>query len=472
MMSHRVAGAPLDFSALRSELAVPGDFSADVAAEAQAAAGAPVMTGPDRQDLPLVTIDPRGSKDLDQAMHLAADGDGYLVSYAIADVAAFVRPGGALDEETHRRGETYYFPDARVPLHPPVLSEGAASLLPGQTRPAALWQIHVGADGAIGAVDIARATVRSVAQLDYVGVQADLEAGRMHPSIALLPKIGEVLAARMRARHAIDLDLPEQDVEQVDGAWTVTLRTQSPVEKHNAQISLLTGMAAAAIMLKGGYGILRTVPTPDPGAVATIRRAARALGVDWPDGAEPSDVLAGLDRSNPKHVALIEHAAALLRGSGYTPFDGAPPKDSGHAGIGAPYAHVTAPLRRLVDRYGTEICLAQQAGQPVPDWVRQYLEQLPGAMAGADKLAHLVDRAVVDMTEAWLLQDRIGQTFPATVIDADEKAATIVVDQPAVRARCDGANLPVGQRITARLVSADVATRSVRFQVANATNGE
>jgi exoribonuclease R len=225
-------------------------------------------------------------------------------------------------------------------------------------------------------------------------------------------------------------------------------------------------MCAAKLMLDAGYGILRTVASPEPGAIDSLKRAARALGVDWPDGAAPGDVLSKLDRTNGKHVAFIEHAVALLRGAGYTTFDKTPPEQPLHAGIAAPYAHVTAPLRRLVDRYGSEVCLAAHAKQPIPQWVLDRMPQLPEEMADADRRAHEVDRAVVDMTEAWLLSSRVGQDFAATVIDAERNSGTIVVDDPAVRARCDGANLPVGQQVTVRLLEADVQKRSVRFQLA------
>jgi exoribonuclease R len=223
-------------------------------------------------------------------------------------------------------------------------------------------------------------------------------------------------------------------------------------------------MCAARIMLDHRHGILRTLPSPDPGAVRTLRTAARALGIAWPDGAAPGDVLAGLDRGNPHHVALIEHATTLLRGAGYTQFVDALPALQTHAGIGAPYAHVTAPLRRLVDRYASELCVALHAGTPVPAWVDERLPALPDLMHDADHRAHQLDRAVVDATEAWLLHDRIGEVFDAVVMDADEHAATIMLDEPAVRARCAGAELPVGDRIRATLVSADVATRDVRFE--------
>jgi exoribonuclease R len=463
MVSHRVAGAPLDFAALRTELEVPGDFDAGVLADAEQAARSVRLPDDDATDIPFVTIDPAGSRDLDQAVHIARADDHFDVSYAIADVATFVAAGSPLDGAARARGETLYFPDARVPLHPTVLSEGAASLLPGQIRPAVLWRIRLDATGKVVDVQVGRARVRSRRQLDYETTQRELDGGRADDAIALLPHVGKLRIALARSRHAIDLDLPEQQVTKNGDAWTLTSRGPLPVEKYNAEISLLTGMCAARLMLDGGIGILRTVPDPDPGAIARLRRVAHALNVPWHRHASPGDVLATLDRGNPHQVAVIEHAAMLLRGSAYVPFSGTAPEHGGHAGVGAPYAHVTAPLRRLVDRFGTEICLALYEHRAVPVWVTDAFPTLPDQMARADHLAHAVDRAVVDATEAWLLRDRVGSLFHAIVIDADDRAGTVLLDRPAVRARCDGAGLPVGEAITVRLVEADVATRTVRF---------
>lgn len=463
-MTHRIAGAPLDFAALRIELEVPGDFDSSALTQAERAATNVRLPDEDATDIPFVTIDPAGSRDLDQALHIAREDDGFLVSYAIADVGSFVEPETSLDAETRRRGETLYFPDVRVPLHPPVLSEGAASLLPGQIRPAVLWRMALDASGAVTSVQVIRARVRSTAQLDYAGVQRAIDAGSPPGPVEALVDVGTRRLALARARHAINLDLPEQSVEpDGPGGWTLALRTTLPVERYNAEISLMTGMCAASMMLAGGFGLLRTVPPPDAGAVATLRRAATALGITWPDGAAPGDVLDSVDRSDPRHVAFIDHAVALLRGSGYTSFDGSAPAQPQHSGIGAPYAHVTAPLRRLVDRFGSEICLALHAGTAIPEWVRRAVPGLPAQMQHADQRAHQADRAVVDATEAWLLRDRVGEQFDAVVIDADERAGTVVLDEPAVRARCSGADLPVGDRIRVRLVTADVERREVRF---------
>ncbi|HSU11463.1 MAG TPA: RNB domain-containing ribonuclease, partial [Pseudonocardia sp.] len=337
-----MAGAPLDFSGLRVELDVPGDFSSQAVACAQAAAQAVRLPDLDRTDLELVTVDPPGSMDLDQALHIAPCDHGYRVSYAIADVASFVPPASVLDSELQVRGETIYFPDARVPLHPTVLSEGAASLLPGQVRPAVLWQFDLDGFGEVTKVDVRRARVRSRARLDYAGVQASFEAGHPHAAVRLLPEVGALRLALARQRHAINLDLPAQEVERAGSSWTLRYRAPLPVESYNAEISLMTGMSAAQLMLRGGFGILRTVPPADSQTIDELRRIAPALGVAWPAGAAPGDVLAGLSRADSRQVAFLDHAASLLRGAAYVAFDGQPPEQPLHAGIGAPYAHATA----------------------------------------------------------------------------------------------------------------------------------
>ncbi|BDH58169.1 hypothetical protein MTP03_31080 [Tsukamurella sp. PLM1] len=315
-----------------------------------------------------MTIDPPGSKDLDQAVHIAADGDGYLVHYAIADVGALVAPGGALEAETRRRGQTMYLPDGSVPLHPRSLSEGVGSLLPGQDRAAALWEIRIDAAGEVASATVARALVRSRAQLDYAGVQADFDAGRVHPSIALLAEVGKLRQAWGRVHGAVDLRLPAQEAVQGPDGWTLRIEPRTDFDAYNAQISLLTGVCAATIMIDAGIGLLRTLPAAPADAVADLRRTAAALGADWPQGVGVGDFLAGLDVETPQGLAVMSDATRLLRGSGYTAFGAgaALPDDHAHAGVGAPYAHVTAPLRRTADRYATEVCLAACAGTPIP----------------------------------------------------------------------------------------------------------
>src|SRR5215207_3030743 len=182
----RTGAAIPSFVAVRKELALPdlsdsATFPPQVQAEAERTAARHAFAArEDATDLPLVTIDPPGAVDLDQALLVQRTARGFTVDYAISDLTAFVRPDSQLDLEAQRRGQTLYLPDSKVPLHPPVLSDGAASLLPGQVRPAVLWTIDLDADGQPVDVRLRRALVRSTARLDYEGVDADIAAGRPH----------------------------------------------------------------------------------------------------------------------------------------------------------------------------------------------------------------------------------------------------------------------------------------------------
>ncbi|HVW40895.1 MAG TPA: RNB domain-containing ribonuclease [Amycolatopsis sp.] len=463
--SHSAKG---DFARLRAEFELPESFPAEVLAEAESVAMDPPEPEPAREDatgLPLVTIDPPGAKDLDQAMVIERRRDGFRLYYAIADLGAFVAPAGPVDREARRRGQTLYLPDGNVPLHPPVLSEGVASLLPGEVRPAVLWTIDVDAGGEPTTTRVRRALVRSTEQFDYDTVQAALEAGEPHPSIAALPELGRLRRDLAVGRGAVELQLPEQAIGgDVGDGWMLGMRPRNDVDAWNAEMSLLTGRVAASIMIDAEVGVLRTLPDPDDDSVGWLRRSAQALGIDWPAHRSVSELLAGLDPTLPESMALYTCSTRLLRGAGYTAFEGGLPPSTTHAGIGAPYAHVTAPIRRLVDRFATEICLAVSAGLPVPEWVRAALPELPVLMSASDTLAARVERACIDQVEAWMLAERIGGTFEAVVLRAEEARAEILVEDPPVMGRCTGANLPEGERITVRLTGVDVTKRKVSFE--------
>jgi exoribonuclease R len=439
-------------AAIRAEAGVPPEFPAEVEADAEASAGR-VPAG-ERVDLPFLTIDPPGSRDLDQAIHIERHGDGHRVRYAIADVSVFTDPGGPLDRETHARGVTVYAPDAKAPLYPPVLSEGVASLLPGQWCPAVLWTLDLDGDGELAETMVGRAQVRSSGQYTYGDIPAAFHE--------LLREVGERRLALERERGGVRLNVPEQEVVHEGEAWTVRYRVPLASEELNAQISLLTGMAAAELMLRAGTGILRTQPPPDERDMARLRRQARALGVKWPDATTYPEFVRALDPSRPAHAALMQEAAGIGRGAGYVAFDGTPPAEPRHFAIAASYAHATAPLRRLQDRYVSECCLAACAGVPPPDWVRAALPSLPSEMAAGVRRAQAVERGVVDLVEAMLLQGREGERFDAVVIDD----GLVQLRDPAVRARLEKGCPKPGAEVTVRLDRADPDRRQVAFSAA------
>lgn len=455
--------------AIKREQKLPEAFSPEVEAAAAQAAAAPRLPELDRSDLALVTIDPPGAMDLDQALHVERRGDGYRVHYAIADVAAFVVAGDTIDLEAHRRGETLYGADAKVPLHPKALSEGAASLLPGELRPALLWTMDLDATGEGIELDVRRARVRSRARHDYAGLQAGIDAGKADPMWEVLREIGTLRKQREQNRGGISLPLPEQEMDERAGRWTLAYRARHPVEDWNEQISLLTGMAAAHLMLKAGIGLLRTLPPPQVWMIERLRRSARALRLDWPADMAYQDFIRSLDPTDPKAIAMMVTCTSLLRGAAYLAFDGALPENAGHWALASEYTHVTAPLRRLVDRYTGEICLSLCAGQKVPDWVMAALPGLPATMQTSGQRAGRFERAVIDLAEAVALAPRVGETFQGSIVELekDKTRGIAMLRELAIEGPVQAAApLPLGEEIALRLVEADSVRRAVRFEPA------
>ena len=460
------------FADLRDTLDIPLGFPDDVLADAETSARSPRLPDADETAIEFVTIDPPESMDLDQALHLERRGDGYRVRYAIADVAAFVTPGGPMDREAHARGQTLYAPDRNVRLYPPRLSEDAGSLLPGETRPALLWTMDLDSSGEGTAVEVRRALVRSREKLSYAGVQRTIDDGSASEAHQLLREVGLLRQERERRQGGIDLGIPEQEVERDADGYTLRFRGLLPVEGWNAQISLLTGQAAAELMLDARIGVLRTLPEADAQAVDRLRRTAKALGIDWPAQVSYAEVIRTLDRAEPAHAAFLVESTVLLRGSGYEAFAGDLPKHPVHAGVGAAYAHTTAPLRRLVDRYVGEVCVAVCADTEVPGWVTTALPQLPETMETSNRRAQQYEAGIISTVEAAVLQHRVGELFDAVVVEVDERdgGGTVQLVQPAVTAHCAG-DLPLGERVRVRLALADVARRQVRFDLAPARAG-
>ncbi len=448
-------------AALRESVDAPVEFPDDVLAEAEASTAPPPEL--DLRDVPFATLDPEGSRDLDQAFHLERRGSGYAVRYAIADVPGFVRPGGAVDAEARRRGQTLYAADGSIPLHPRVLSEDRASLLPGVDRPALVWTLDLDAAGIVERSRLERALIRSRAQLDYVTTQAAIDRGEGGPT-DLLPEIGALRIEQERRRGGASLNLPDEEVVRTaDGGYAIERRHPLPVEEWNAQLSLMTGMAAASLMIDAEIGILRTMPQPDERAFDAFRVQTTALGRPWTEG-RYGDYLRGLDRSDPQTLPILSAAASLFRGAGYVTFDGARPDEIEQAAIGAPYAHATAPLRRLVDRWSLTICLAAAQGRPVPAWARESLDEIPGLMQASGQRASQLDSATVSRVEAALVTPLIGSTVTATVVELRGDRAIVQLAEPAVTASAPvPAGSAPGTAVGLRVVGADIATGEVEF---------
>src|SRR6476619_8633826 len=176
-------------------------------------------------------------------------------------------------------------------------------MLPDQVRPALLWTIHVDETGEGTEVHVERARVRSRAKLDYAGVQQAIEDGSADETLQVLRELGELRLAREAARGGISLPLPEQEVDIEGDQWSLAFRSLIPAESWNAQISLLTGFAAASLMVYARVGLLRTLPPPDPRDIQRLHRVARALHLDWPAEQLYPDFVRSLDSRKPAEAA-------------------------------------------------------------------------------------------------------------------------------------------------------------------------
>ena len=455
--------------AIRTRCGIPDAFPAEVEAAArEAATRAPGSGGGrDARDIPFVTLDPAGSTDLDQAYALAADGDDIVLSYAIADVGFFVDRGGVIEAEALRRGTTVYLPGSRVPQYPTVLSEHAASLLPDGDRPAVLLTVRVALDGATTLQRAEHALIRSRSKFAYE-TATPLDLG------PLLPEVARRVAAAEVARGAARIEFPEQEViadAGAPGGLRLALRGRNECEDQNSALSLAANLAVADVMLAHGVGVFRVMPEPDERELTALRHSAAALGISWPVTTSLRDLQRTLDGTEPKQAAFLLAARRAGGGATYAvlsssadPFTTTAPW---HAAIAAPYAHATAPLRRLADRYVLDTVCAISAGVPLP--------ALPAGLAQimerAESVASKVDRAAIDLVEAVMLAPRVGEVFDAAVIDSSHDGAQVQLASPPVRARVRLArrHAQPGARVRLRLVSVDLGADQLVFEDADAT---
>ena len=446
-------------SAIREEFRVPENFPPEVLAAAERAAARPPGEHVDRTERNFVTLDPASSTDLDQAFAIERSGRDLILHYAIADVDWFVEDGGPIDAEAWRRGTTLYLPDGKAGLYPPVLSEGAASLLPAGPRPAVIFIVRVAADGGVRLDGVERAVIHSRAKLAYDAVRdSDLPEGFAELS-------GRIRDAERR-RGAARVDPPEQEVARhADGRFELVFRPRLISEARNAALSLATNMAVADALYASHTGLFRVMAEPEGRDVARLRQTARAFRIDWPAKQALVDFQRGLSPDDASQAALMLAIRRAGRGASYKPWRA--DKLPWHAAMAATYAHATAPLRRLADRYVVRAALAVANGQPVPEPAAAAFEKLPPVMARAEALGGQIERAVIDLAEAVMLAERVGESFPAIVTDSDERGARIQLRDLPVVARIADTGFEPGRALDVRLTAVNVARRSIGFQSAD-----
>lgn len=441
---------------IRSQFGVPATFPAGVLAEAQLAVDHPISGHADWTGRSFVTLDPATSTDLDQAFVVERSGADLILYYAITDVGCFVSPDGALDVEAWKRGTTIYMPDGKASLYPGLLSEGAASLLPDVDRPAVVFIVRIDPAGKSSLDGAVRAVVRSRAKLAYETVKpADLPVD--------FAELSRRIEQAEDARGAARVDAPEQElVLGAAGRFTLDFRPQTDAERQNASLSLAANLAIADALLAHRTGLFRVMAEPDERSVHRLRHSAKALGLVWPKDMSLKAFARDLDSANPRHAAFQAAVRRAGPRASYAPYQ--PGVVPWHSAMAATYAHATAPLRRLADRYVIEAALAIANGQAVAEELGMIFQRLPAVMAKAEEKAGQIDRAVLDLAESVVLEGREGSRFIAVVTDVDERGARIQLSDPAVIARIDAKDATPGDTICVQLMNVDVAHRQKSFE--------
>lgn len=451
------------FAAIADQYKLPVDFPADVN---DAAARVVAERGPDgkpawsanrndRTDMNFVTLDPASSTDLDQAFSLDVDGDQIVLSYALADVGAFVETGGVIETEGWQRGVTIYGLAEKVPLYPKVISQNVASLLPNGPRPAILVVVAIAPNGQVKLRSVERAIVSSRAKLAYESVD-----------IAMIPHLEE-FAKRMWtdevARGAVRIDFPQQEVVvdgSAPGGVRLDFRARVESEVVNSALSLAVNLALAALMDQAKIGVFRVMDDPEPRVLATLRRVAHALGIQWARSESLRDLQKRMDPNNSVHQRFLLDAQRSGGRAGYAVYSHE--KRPWHSAVAATYAHATAPMRRLADRYVLDLSRGLANNETIPSDLRAKLARLPDVMERGEGRGASVERAIIDLLEAVSLQHRIGEILEAEVVDANDEI--VQVADPAIRARvADLLGAAEGDTVRVRIDSADPLTRKVRL---------
>jgi len=350
----------IDTLSIIHEYQLPREMPAEVLEEARR-----VVAGYDlqeqlriREDLRdelVITIDPDEARDFDDAISIRGTGDSLELGVHIADVAHFVRPGGALDEEARRRGNSVYLPRFVIPMLPEMLSNGLCSLQENEPRLTRSVFIQYDRQGRRGRIRLANTVIRSARRLTYTEAQAIIDGrdDKAPPAVAALLKRMDRLARRIRQRRlaagAIVLDLPEvelvfDDDDQVvavrpaDRSFTHTIIEMFMVEANEAVAETLTGLKVPHLR--------RVHPDPPADAQAKLARFLQALGLKPPEKLGRRELIAILDAVRGRPEAFAANLAVLrsLAQAEYSP------ALTGHFALASRhYAHFTSPIRRYPD---------------------------------------------------------------------------------------------------------------------------
>ncbi|WP_245493157.1 MULTISPECIES: ribonuclease R [unclassified Mesorhizobium] len=410
---------------------IPHIFPADVIAEAEAVKPATLADREDWRDLPLVTIDPADAKDHDDAVFATPDTDeknpgGVVVTVAIADVAAYIRYGTALDREALKRGNSVYFPDRVVPMLPERISNDLCSLREGQDRPALAVRMTFAADGRKLRHSFHRVMMKSAAKLAYPQAQAAIDGVRDDKTGPILDTVLKplwdayaVVKRGRDTRQPLELDLPERKILLKEDGTVDRVVVPERLDAHKLieEFMIQANVAAAETLeAKRQALVYRIHDAPSLAKQESLREFLQTLGLSLARGAQmrPNQFNGILDRvRGADHEGLVNEV--VLRTQMQAEYS---PSNIGHFGLNLKrYAHFTSPIRRYADlivHRGLIAALGFGAGGLTQDEAER-LEEVSALISATERRAMAAERDTVDRLIAAYLAERVDERFDARI---------------------------------------------------------
>ncbi|MSU88523.1 ribonuclease R [Rhodobacteraceae bacterium 2CG4] len=488
---------------------IPDEFPPEALAQAEAAR--PIDSAQGRDDLrhlPLITIDPSDARDHDDAVCAlpdpAVDG-GHIVWVAIADVAAYVRPGTALDDAGRERGNSTYFPDRVVPMLPEALSADLCSLHEGVDRPCIAVEMKLDAAGRKTAHRFVRGLMRSPAALAYEQVQAAIDGRPDDATADLLEPVLEPLWAAWRAANAardkrqpLNLDLPERRIVLAEDGSVRSVAFRDRLDAHRLieEFMILANVCAAETLERKHTPLLyRVHEEPDPEKIEALRETASAAGLSLAKGQVLTtkslnrllDQAAGRDEAELINLSVLRSMTQAYYA----------PQNFGHFGLSLrAYAHFTSPIRRYADLIVHRALIAAHgwgggAGKHRDKLSELDIERLDATaewISATERRSMQAERDTTDRYLAAYLADRVGSEFAGRVsgvarfglfVKLDDTGADGLVpigtlgdeyfhhdrDAQTLMGDRSGRIIGLGQRALVRLTEAQAVTGGLVFEL-------
>ena len=498
--------APKSFSMIAiAKHGIPHVFPGEVVEEAKQAAKLP-LSEDKREDLrgvPILAIDPADARDHDDAIWAEPDGEGgYRAIVAIADVSFYVRPGGALDKEARKRGNSVYFPDQVVPMLPEVLSADVCSLKQDVDRAAMACHLRISSKGQITEWRFTRAIVRLARNVAYEDAQASIDSGDAPEFLTHLWGAWKLLHEARTARDPLELDLPERQVRLNDKGQIEEIAVRERLDAHRVveDFMIAANVAAAkALEAKTAPVVYRIHEPPSREKLISLREYMATQGRKIALG---QVITPGLfnrllkDVTDEAEKALVMEAVLRSQTQAYYG-----PANAGHFGLSlGSYAHFTSPIRRyadllvhraLVDAYKLEQPRPDGGlppGSGLADRDRDSLQAISDAISQTERRAMEAERDTIDRYVAAWLSGRVGETFDTRITGVqgfgffatieklggdglvpvstlgreyfryDEASQTLVGEG-------SGTSYSVGDRLKLKLAEANALTGALKFEV-------